>query len=392
MKDDFRPRMPEHLRPWIERIKKLSEEQLLAIFEPEGGKVSRTVEGEQVKHTYDGQRPILTEAEAVEFFEVDTERLEVVKAIFNSYPVGQKQRYQVKLITALKKPVFDRVKFLREFLADIPKQTRKSLRRPKNGRAVEIMVTDLHLGKVGFDPEDLSFNWSLQQAQEAALSAVEYFIEKAGPAEQYILPVGNDLINVDGPQNTTTRGTPQMTGEFWQTIFTFGANLCRTIIQRLQEEAPVFVHMVPGNHDRQTVFSLGEVLSAYFENWENVKINNRPLLRKYHYWERVLLQFVHGDEGNAQRLRSAMTTDRPKEFALATYRACHKGHLHKNSRKSVFNLTTKDEVAGVDVEICPTLCPTDRWHYQNLYIGNLRRAKAFVYEPGRLVEELYYTL
>jgi hypothetical protein len=51
----------------------------------------------------------------------------------------------------------------------------------------------------------------------------------------------------------------------------------------------------------------------------------------------------------------------------------------------------KDEYFGV--EVCLLLFPTDRWHYNHLFIGNLRQSKTFIWHPSDgLVKEVYFNL
>ena len=153
---------------------------------------------------------------------------------------------------------------------------------PKYG--VEIMLTDLHLGKVGFDPITLKHNWSLHEAADHVLDAIDNTIRKVGVGniDHFILPLGNDYLNIDSTANTTTAGTPQMTNEFWFNIFKFGKELAIMAIETLNSIAPVFVYMVNGNHDNDSVFTLGEVLDSYFQNDDNVSIVNDMLRHPGH--------------------------------------------------------------------------------------------------------------
>jgi hypothetical protein len=88
-----------------------------------------------------------------------------------------------------------------------------------------------------------------------------------------------------------------------------------------------------------------------------------------------------------------MTLDEPELFARCKYKAFQVGHLHKNKINKVIDLEFKDEIHGIDVEICPSLSPVDQWHHENLYIGNIRRSKGFVrHKEHGLIKELYYNL
>jgi predicted phosphodiesterase len=261
--------------------------------------------------------------------------------------------------------------------------------------SVEMMITDLHLGKIGFDPETMEFNWTLQDAAREMNAAIDHFLSQIDGRQvaEFLLPLGNDYLNVDNSSNQTRRGTPQMAGDFWQNVFRFGKQLAIAAIEKLATIAPVKVYMVKGNHDEDSVFSLGEVISAYFFSHENVSVTNNPVQRNYHEFGANLIGFAHGHEFNMAKAMQTMATDEPLLFGRTKFRSYHFGHLHQNKITKVMNLAIKEEHFGVDVEICPSMSPMDSWHYYNAYIGNLRRTKCFVrhFQKG-LVQELYYNI
>lgn len=261
--------------------------------------------------------------------------------------------------------------------------------------SLEIMITDHHLGKVGFDPETMEFNWTLPQAAEQYNKAIDHILSQVDVSRlaEIVLPVGNDLLNVDNSSNQTRRGTPQMAGDFWHNVFRFGKQLVIASIEKLSLVAPVKVYMVKGNHDEDSVFSLGEVIQAYFENNPNVDVTNHPVKRNYHRFGANMLGMAHGHEFNMAKAMQTMVTDEPLMFGETTFRCFHLGHLHQNKITKVMNISMKEEHFGVDVEICPSMSPTDAWHYQNAYIGNIRRTKAFLrhFSEG-LIQEIYYNV
>ena len=66
-----------------------------------------------------------------------------------------------------------------------------------------------------------------------------------------------------------------------------------------------------------------------------------------------------------------MAAEYPEEWGKSSYREILTGHMHKR---------WSDEMNGVIVRICPALCPADKWHSDNGYVGNRRAAEAFVYD------------
>ena len=263
------------------------------------------------------------------------------------------------------------------------------IRTLKPTYGVEIMITDLHLGKVGFDPITLKHNWSLEQAGDHMLEAIDQTIRTVGinNIDHFILPLGNDYLNIDSTANTTTAGTPQMTNEFWFNIFKFGKEL-----ETLSAVAPVFVYMVNGNHDNDSVFTLGEVLSAYFLEDDNVTITNDMLRHPGHVFGENLIMYHHGNKIKMANFHKFALLHFA-EYAACKHKAVHLGHFHVNRKTEIYDLKRKNEDAGIEIEICPSLSPVDKWHRDNLYVGNIRRSKSFVYDKDKgLVQEIYYNI
>lgn len=406
----MRPRLPHYFGPYISQIKNLSRSDLERIFkDPDRLQTSdqQTVTETKSGATYEykGKEQITSLEQAIAFFQIDTEVYEVEKVIYNSYPTTIKNaenepvqvvNYQVKVFTNRKKAIFDADSFKNKLLADISSKTKRlntgRKKAAKSGLVVECMVTDHHLGKVGFNPETMAFNWTVQEAAEMYHAIIDNLLAEVGKKDivEFILPTGNDLLNIDNSANTTTRGTPQMTAEFWQHLFTFSAKMIREAVQRLSEIAPVYIPFVEGNHDRNSVFALGEVISAMFEGDDRVMIDNTAVRKKYYHRDNTLILWEHGDLVKSKDLHAALSSYCPNEYINSKYRYVHTGHFHR-SKKDILLMPVKEERRGIDIEICPTVCPTDQWHYERAFLGNQRRSKSFIYDPERgLVGEVYF--
>lgn len=261
--------------------------------------------------------------------------------------------------------------------------------------SVEMMITDHHFGKIGFNPDTMDFNWSLKEAGKAYNDAVDFFLSQINlkDVSEFVLPTGNDLLNIDSSLNTTTKGTPQMTGDFWASVFRYSKETVIAVIEKLAKIAPVYAYFIPGNHDFNSVFSLGEAVHAYFQSNPNVVVTNNVIKRHYHVFGKNLTGYAHGNGMKPRDAYNAMTQDEPTKFGAAKFRKFRLGHLHQNKINKIVDLAYKEEVNGVDVEICPSLAPVDEWHYQNVYIGNLRRSKCFVaHKELGVIKEIYFNL
>lgn len=261
--------------------------------------------------------------------------------------------------------------------------------------SLQFNITDHHFGKLGFNPETMAFNWSLEQAAAEYNKVIDDFLARTNPKQiaEFVLPTGNDLINIDSSHNTTTRGTPQMGANFWHQVFRHSKETVIASIEKLSKIAPVYAYFIKGNHDKDSVFTLGEAVEAYFRKIPNVFIKNEPIKRNYHEFGANAIGFAHGDKIKKTDIYKTMSLDEPELFARCKYRSFQVGHLHKNKLNKVIDLEFKDEMSGIDVEICPSLSPVDQWHHENLFIGNIRRSKGFVrHKEHGLIKELYYNL
>lgn len=363
---------------------------------PEKKSYKETADGAAIE--YEGRQSITSEAQAIEFFKIDTERWVVRELQHRSWDVTTKSgnvytNYYTAVKLAPRKKTFEEIK--NQLREAVPKLNLKVNHRSFKGLVCEMMITDLHMGKMGFDPETMEFMWSPEQAAQVYYDAINHFVNSCPDKIAYILlPTGNDLLNINNDTNTTKRGTPQMTGEFFQRLFTFTRKMVSLTIDTLVTQvAPVRVKMIPGNHDEDAVFHLGEALSERYAQQAHVDIDNQLIRRKWEHFGQNLIGWDHGHNFKFAQAYKAVSQDNPRAFGDTKYRYLRLGHLHKNMRSETWQGKTLDELNGIEVEICPALTPTDAWHYKNLYIGNIRRAKSFFYDKdyGK-VQEVYYNL
>ncbi|QDU34263.1 hypothetical protein KS4_23300 [Poriferisphaera corsica] len=278
---------------------------------------------------------------------------------------------------AMKQAIIDEIK---ANTSKPQKIKRKPIPNHATGHMLEICVFDLHLGKYAWKPET-GQNYDITIAKQLFEHTLNQIIErsKVHPVSRILFPVGNDLIHIDNPDNTTTRGTRQDVDTRYMHIIKETRQLIVKAINTLREIAPVYVPIIPGNHDKITVMNLGDTLEALFEHHEDVYIDNTPSPRKYHTWEDVLIGFVHGDRRTEiNKLPLLMANEAREQWSTARFTEWHCGHLH--TRKAVEHVTC-DSHNGVVVRTMDSLSGTDNWHAEEGYIGGARAANALVWHP-----------
>jgi len=257
---------------------------------------------------------------------------------------------------------------------DMPRRIPKPRPTP-TGVMVELMVPDLHLGKLAWGLETGYGNYDSKEAVRIYREAVDTLVARTAvwKPERYVLVVGNDFYHSDTMAGTTTKGTPLDNDNRFAKMFRTGRELLVEVITRLHTLAPVTVVCQPGNHDQQAAWTLGEALECWFHATPTVTILNTPTPRKYLEWGAVMLMWSHGDKGKAAEIPLLMATEQPQMFARTRFRESHVGHKHKHQA---------DEYMGVRVRVCSALSGTDAWHAENHFVGNLRQAEAFVWSKG----------
>jgi hypothetical protein len=257
---------------------------------------------------------------------------------------------------------------------------------------LELSLPDLHIGKLSWEDES-GENYDTKIAIERYNESVERLLDHVkhykNQISEILLPIGNDLFNIDNKNNMTTAGTPQHVDSRWQQMFMKAKGLLIKNINDLMQIAPVKVLMVSGNHDMQTVFYLGSVLEAYYRNTDKVTIDNSPTQRKYHSYGINLIGFTHGNEEKHQELGLIMATEKPMEWAASKCRQFHLGHFH--SRKTTKYLDVQ-EFQGFTVRVLPSLSGTDAWHNSKGYMS-MKSAVAYLYDKDNgLVAEFSHNI
>jgi hypothetical protein len=342
---------------------------------------------------------IHTLEELIAYCQIDLSSWEVERFICNKWEVGMRPLegtidpivtplFQVKAFLRKKQNIEDAKREIEELrtraLTVRPVQSRIS-KANASGNLLEIGIPDHHFGQLAWGEETGGGNYDVKIAKDIFNQALYALIDrvKEHKFESVLFALGNDLLNADNIENQTTFGTPQTTDGRYQKTFATVRDLTIDGIERLRLIAPVKVVMVPGNHDRLSVWHLGDSLQCWFHNYKDVEIDNRPLYRKYFRFGSVMLMFTHGDKSDKAGLPLLMATEQPEMFGQTKFREIHTGHTHR---------AQMNETNGVRVRVLPSLCQPDDWHYDKGFVGNIRSAEAYVWNKDEgLIGTAVYT-
>ena len=269
----------------------------------------------------------------------------------------------------------------------VVKEFNKTFSKDKN-LLLEISLPDVHFGKLAW-AEESGEDYDLKIAKARFEEAIDSLLSRSPlqNVERILFPIGNDMINVDSRRNMTTAGTPQDSDSRFRKLLSSVKDILINSINKLSKIAPVDVIVVSGNHDYDTMFTLGMVLEGYFHNNKNVSIDNTAKQRKYYRYHNSGIMFTHGNEEKHSDLGLIFATEQPVLWASCLYREAQLGHFHKNKKT---NYVSVDEYQGFQINILPSLSGSDFWHASKGYMG-LKQAKAFLYgkEEGKIAEINY---
>lgn len=260
----------------------------------------------------------------------------------------------------------------------------------KKDNLFEIALFDVHFGKLAHK-EEVGEDYDLKIACQRFTNAVRDLVSRVNidTIERILLPIGQDLINIDNLQSSTTRGTLQdCDSRFHKIVKTVKSVLIDTI-NDLSGLAPVDVVICAGNHDQQTTFMIGEMLEAYYHNTKGVNVYNAASPRKYYQYGITSIMFSHGDKEKFNELGMIFAAENPELWAATKHRYVQIGHFHHNRKVTTLH---NQEFQGFQVQILPSLSGSDAWHREKGF-QSLKQAKAFLYnkETG-IVGEFSHTV
>jgi|15BtaG_2_1085339.scaffolds.fasta_scaffold00010_43 hypothetical protein len=271
-----------------------------------------------------------------------------------------------------------REEFIEEALKHSPEY--KPVKYPKQSKdtepvVYELCLPDLHIGKLAMKQE-VGEPYSTDVAVMLFEKAIEKLLiySQLFAIDRILVPIGNDMLNTDGLAMTTTKGTPQQDDVVWQQSFIKCREMLVKVIDRLRLVAPVDVLVIPGNHDYERTFYLGDALQCWYNNCKEVTVDNSMSPRKYYRYGTNLLGFTHGNQEKHADLPLIMARERSEDWAEAKFTEWHVGHFHKRKSMSWVDI---DENFGTVVRVLPSLCGTDSWHHSKGYVGNIRAGQGY---------------
>jgi len=292
--------------------------------------------------------------------------------------------WQVKIWLRRKTPEVRSIETLLEQLAKkspLSPRIKRPKIKPDKRHALEINIMDPHFGLMCF-PAAADKAWSLDDCEAMCMWAIDGLLELSKPfwpVEEIVFPFGNDFLHSDNVFHTTTAGTAQPEALSWHHVYERGEKLAIAMIERLLAVAPVKVVEVPGNHARQSEFTMARVLRAYYHQNKNVEVDAAPSPYKFWRYGTNLVGYEHGHSISAIRLAAIMAHECRDDWSQTSYREWHLGDQHRKGSAKPSML----EEQGVAIEYLPGLTPPNEWHKLKGFNWQQRGAMGWVWSFAR---------
>lgn len=341
---------------------------------------------------------IKTLNDLIEVCEIDTKEWDIERWVCNKWEMGYKNGEQVGTLPLFQVKAWLRRNISKKNLLEIKTELIEEIKKfkpvypkityPKSNELLyEICPFDIHFGKLTWG-EETNFDYDIKIAEETVLRCVKEHLDNAikYKVERFLFVVGNDFFNSDNKSNTTTGGTPQDEDTRWRKTYKKGRQLMVTCIDMLSLTAPVDVLIIPGNHDTERSFYLGDSLECWYNNSKNVTVNNSPRTRKYFEYGNCLIGFAHGKDEKIAGLPTLMALEYPTGWSECKHREWHLGDKHHSKKIDTVSIDEKD---GVTTRILRSVSTADQWHYGKGFIGAIRGMEGFLWDKKTGLKATY---
>lgn len=193
--------------------------------------------------------------------------------------------------------------------------------------------------------------------------------------DRIVIPFGQDFFHNDSVVNpTTTKGTVVDKVDMVRAIKEGRQFITAIIDAALTNSNETHVFYTPGNHDRSVTCMFMQIL---LERYGADVVDDEMKYRKVFTYGTNSIMVTHGDskQATAKNLSHIFAVSFPKEFAQATVREVHAGHLHHEKEGDIFGVMVRRLSSGVNV---------DDWSNRQDYIGTHRRFMIFEWDRNSL--------
>ena len=229
-------------------------------------------------------------------------------------------------------------------------------------RMLEIPLFDMHWG--------ISFLDDYKQVLDDILERIH-----SRHWDKIVIPFGQDFFHNDSIVNATTTGGTVIDKVDMVRAVKEGRQFITAIVDAALENAnSVKVLYTPGNHDRSVTWMFMQVL---LERYGADVVDDTMEYRNVFTYGKNSIMVTHGDskQATAKNLAHIFAVSYPEEFAQASIREVHAGHLHHEKAGDIYGVMIRRLSTGVTV---------DDWSNRQDFVGSHRRFMIFEWDRNAL--------
>lgn len=256
-------------------------------------------------------------------------------------------------------------------LLELPEAIQLTPNTDDEDRIAVLSIRDVHFGLLTEHPEPYE-KYDLKEASKAFLAAATHLMQAAidNQVKKLVIPIGSDLLHVDGSMNMTTKGTKQDTNSFWWDAFDASINtINQTVSIAKVNFDEVILVIEPGNHDTSLARAVGIAMKSAWSNEPKVSILDNPNTMKRVSFGNTHLFMHHGNSMKPALIQSLVYTKHPEVIKAGSYVEVLCGHYHQRSGRRLREPGDYFEFGGMVMRITPALCPASNWSESQGYIS-----------------------
>lgn len=248
------------------------------------------------------------------------------------------------------------------------KHDKVKAKKIKSDRAIEIGITDTHIGSSAFE-EDL---------YKEKIRKIRAHVDKEDIEEVFLVFYG-DVLHVDNTNNTTARGTQLEVEDTAFSMFRQAKDVLNFTVAEFAD-LKLNVYWVQGNHARLTEYALFDGLNDSWSDNGHITFDTTEARRKAFLYGTQLVGLHHGDMPKKQQF-DWLSRDFRKLWGQASFVEQHAGHVHHES------VETKGAIKS---RTLTTIKDTDGYEEGMGYRNISRVVQTFIYDKKEGLKQISY--
>lgn len=235
-----------------------------------------------------------------------------------------------------------------------------------------INLVDVHWNKLPFLGFDSDY---FEKFEEMIYDRIRYLLHlsRATPIARVVITIGHDFFQTNDGRGTTKKGTPVSHVLEYEDMYDIGVRILANCVAIASKNHVVDAYYVLANHDADVSWHASREIKLMFSKSPSVNVIADKLPFHYIEWGSSLIELVHENLKSGSPSTKMHVTAR-EAWGRTKYHYSIGGHLHGE-----FMTREKDGVTSMGSR---ALSDTDKWHYLEGYLSNIRGLQGYVFNKN----------